>query len=493
MYRTGDLACWRPDGTLDFHGRCDHQVKVRGYRIELGEIEATVAKHPAIAQAAVAVRRDPHGDDSLVAYVVPRAGASVTVGELRAFLRAALPDYMVPAAVVPLDRLPMTPGGKVDRKQLCSPNSAQVSCIGFRPNTEHRIPNTDLERDLAAIWSEVLNVPSVGIDDDFFELGGHSYQAVVLLSRVQERLGHCLPLGTLFSAPTVEKLAAVLKKKLDVATAGSLVPVREGGGRPPVFLFAGVGGHVFTFYRFGRLLGPDQPAYGVKAIGVDGSAESPGSFEEIAARYAAEIAAARPDGPVVLGGYSIGALVAFELALQLQAAGRPVGPLIVFDGAAPDFPRLKPFPRRLLTHLDVLINGRGFRRWTYVRRQARPVEATAAALGRACILGGADDRGNGPAAAGRPKAGVGGPDSGPGPLSAAGEVRRWGASVQGDGPGSLGSGGLRRSAAGLGAVGDGAGGDTPSPRRPPGRLRPGEPGPDGGDVAGAAGGADAGG
>jgi thioesterase domain-containing protein len=167
----------------------------------------------------------------------------------------------------------------------------------------------------------------------------------------------------------VERLAAVLQTKLAAGTAGNLVPVRREGARPPVFLIAGVGGHTFAFHRFGRLLGPDQPAYGVNAIGVTGRTHCPDRFEEIAARYAEEIAAERPDGPVVLGGYSIGALVAFELALQLQAAGRAVGPLLVFDGPAPDYPRPRPLTQRLLIHLRILVTGRGVNRWTYLRER----------------------------------------------------------------------------------------------------------------------------
>jgi amino acid adenylation domain-containing protein len=366
MYRTGDLACWRPDGQLEFHGRCDHQVKIRGHRIELGEVEAVLTKHPAVAQAAAAARREPDGSDSLAAYVVAKPGRPPAGVDLRTFLRAALPEYMVPSAVVVLDRLPMTPGGKVDRAALPAVEVAHPR--GAHP-TPPAAPRNDIERDLAAIWADVLNVRPVGVRDDFFELGGHSYQAAVLLSRVQERLGHSLPLGALFAAPTVEKFAAVLQKKLEIGTAGDLVPLREDGHRPPLFLIAGIGGHVFTFHKFARLLGPDQPSYGVKAIGVDGSARTPDRIEDIAARYAEEIIEERPDGPVVLGGYSIGALVAFELALQLQAAGRQVGPLVVFDAAAPGYPRPKPLPRRLLIHLATLVTGHGVSRRAYFRER----------------------------------------------------------------------------------------------------------------------------
>ncbi len=365
MYRTGDLASWRADGQLEFHGRCDHQVKIRGHRIELGEVEAAVAKHPAVAQAVAAARRDPAGADSLAVYIVPRPGRPPTAEELRSFLRTALPEYMVPSTVALLERLPMTPGGKVDRLAL----PALESTTRGAHATPLATPRNDIERDLAAIWAEVLNLRLVGIREDFFELGGHSYQAAILLARVQERLGHSLPLGTLFAAPTVEKLAAVLQKRLEAGTAGDLVPLREEGNRPPLFLIAGIGGHVFTFHKFARLLGPDQPAYGVKAIGVDGSARTPDRIEDIAARYAEQIVAERPDGPIVLGGYSIGALVAFELAVQLQAAGRQVGPLIVFDAAAPGYPRPKPLPRRLVIHLSTLVSGRGIDRRAYLRER----------------------------------------------------------------------------------------------------------------------------
>ena len=177
---------------------------------------------------------------------------------------------------------------------------------------------------MAAIWADVLGVHPVGIRDDFFDLGGHSYQAAVLLTRVQERLGLSLPLGALFAAPTVETLAAVLQRKLEAGTAGSLVPLREEGSRPPVFLIAGIGGHVFTFHKFGRLLGPDQPAYGVKAIGVDGAARTPDRIEDIAARYAEEITAERPDGPIVLGGYSIGGASGVRVGFAVPG-GRPAG------------------------------------------------------------------------------------------------------------------------------------------------------------------------
>jgi thioesterase domain-containing protein len=223
-----------------------------------------------------------------------------------------------------------------------------------------------VERDLAAVWKDVLGVSSLSVTDNFFDLGGHSFLASVLMAQIRARLGHSLPLGMLFSAPTVEKLAAVLQQQLEAGTDGSLVPFREKGDRPPLFLIAGVGGHVFTFHKFARLLGDDQPVYGVKAIGVDGQCATPRRLEEIAAQYVQEILAVRPEGPYVLGGYSVGAVIALELALQLRAAGHTVEQLVVFDMVAPGYPQPLPITRRLLLHANNFLRLEAGQKRTYL-------------------------------------------------------------------------------------------------------------------------------
>jgi thioesterase domain-containing protein len=265
--------------------------------------------------------------------------------ELRNFLRPKLPEYMVPSYFVQLATLPLTPNGKIDRKALPAPE--QGPAAGKRAFVA---PRGDAERDLVPIWEEVLKVKPVGVTDDFFELGGHSFLAAVLVARIKERLGHTLSLGTLFQAPTIEKLAEVLERNLESGTDSSIVPLQEGGTRPPLFMIAGVGGHVFTFHKFARLIGGDQPVYGVKAIGVDGAREPPDSFEAIAAEYVKEITALRPQGPYILSGYSLGAVVAYELALQLRARGYKVPAVVAFDMYAPGYPPKLPFARRMLEH-----------------------------------------------------------------------------------------------------------------------------------------------
>lgn len=200
MYRTGDQARWRADGSLDYIGRADHQIKIRGFRIELGEIDAVLANHPHIEQAAVVVREDQPGDKRLAAYVV--ADAAIDTAELRRYMGASLPDYMVPSAFVEMDELPLTPNGKLDRKALPAPD--------FSTSVSDRAPRTPQEEILCDLFAEVLGLARVGIDDSFFELGGHSLLAARLMGRVREVMGAELGIAKLFDEPTVAGLAAHL-------------------------------------------------------------------------------------------------------------------------------------------------------------------------------------------------------------------------------------------------------------------------------------------
>ncbi|WP_435846318.1 condensation domain-containing protein, partial [Streptomyces griseofuscus] len=211
MYRTGDLVRWNTDGEIEYLGRVDDQVKVRGFRIELGEIESVLAGHPGVAQVAVVVREDRPGDKRLVGYVVPAAGAALEPGALRAFVGAAVPEYMVPSAVLVLDALPLTPNGKLDRRALPAPE--------FTADSEGRAPRTPQEEILCEVFAEVLGVERVSIDDNFFELGGHSLLATRLVSRVRSVLGVELGIRALFEAPSV----AGLVERLAGAGAGRAV------------------------------------------------------------------------------------------------------------------------------------------------------------------------------------------------------------------------------------------------------------------------------
>jgi amino acid adenylation domain-containing protein len=205
LYKTGDLARFRPDGNIEFLGRIDHQVKIRGFRVELGEIESTLSRHPAVQENVVLARADGHGERgaaSLVAYVVVRRGESPTDTELRNFLAEKLPEHMLPTTIVRLPTLPLTSNGKVDRRALPAPDSS-------RPNLEqvYIAPRTPVEETLATIWSQVLGVEKIGVQDNFFELGGHSLLATQVVSRVREAFQVEVPLPTLIETPTISGLA----------------------------------------------------------------------------------------------------------------------------------------------------------------------------------------------------------------------------------------------------------------------------------------------
>jgi amino acid adenylation domain-containing protein len=201
LYKTGDLVCYQPDGTIKYIGRLDHQVKVRGFRIELGEIEAVISQHPAVRETVVVVRLDKLGFQRLVAYIVPQLNQTLAVTELRRFLESNLPNYMVPTAFVMLEALPLTPNGKVDRQAL-----PEVDNIGSEQEETFVAPRTAAEEVVAGIWRQVLGFKEVGIHDNFFELGGHSLMVTQVTSRLRQVFQVELPLRRLFELPTVEGL-----------------------------------------------------------------------------------------------------------------------------------------------------------------------------------------------------------------------------------------------------------------------------------------------
>jgi amino acid adenylation domain-containing protein len=253
LYKTGDLARSRADGTLEYLGRVDDQVKVRGYRIELGEIEATLAGHPGVRSCTVVAREDTPGNKQLVAYVVRKEGASPDARALQAFAGERLPDYMVPALVAFLPVLPLTQNGKVDRKALPAP-VAERAPAGRGPG-----PRNPTETALAAIWSELLNVKEVGVDDDFFELGGHSLLVIRALTRIREVLGAELPAHALFEHPTVASLAAEIPGTPAPADGRPRLARRKEAGPAPAS-FAQE-----QFWFLAQLV-PGSPAYNISDV-----------------------------------------------------------------------------------------------------------------------------------------------------------------------------------------------------------------------------------
>jgi amino acid adenylation domain-containing protein len=330
LYRTGDLVRWLPDGSLDFLGRLDNQVKVRGFRIELGEIEAALSALPGVREAVAVVREDTPGDPRLVAYVTGTSAdtadaADAGVDALRRQLRERLPEFMIPAAFVPLPELPLTASGKVDRKALPKPDRG--------PSPGFVAPRTAVEEVLAEIWEELLGIERAGVHDNFFELGGHSLLAVLLMARIEKRLGTALPLATLFAAPTLESLAAALSQSGGQARRSPLVAIKPAGDLAPFFCVHPVGGNVFCYLDLARHLAPEQPFYALQSPGPGEGL--PASIEEMAARYLRELRRIQPAGPYRLGGWSMGGLVAFEMARQLEAEGQGVDLVALIDTLPP--------------------------------------------------------------------------------------------------------------------------------------------------------------
>ncbi|HEX8559851.1 MAG TPA: amino acid adenylation domain-containing protein, partial [Pyrinomonadaceae bacterium] len=323
LYRTGDYARYLPDGNLVFLGRRDAQLKIHGFRIEPGEIEAALEEHAAVSAAAVLAREDRPGEKRLVAYVLAKPGAALTGEELRAFSRQRLPEHMTPSAFVLLDEAPLTLNGKLDRAALPAPPQPRADGPGARV-----APRDLLESQLAGIWEELLNVEP-DVRDDFFELGGHSLLAVRLLGRVEQVTGKRLDVASLFRAPTVEGLALLLRGEAKALDPSPLVALQPRGSLRPVFFVHPAGGGVFSYLALARRLGAERPFYGLEATGTEGG------IELMAAAYAEAVRAADPAGPYLLGGWSTGGVVAFEVARQLQARGAEVALVVLLDSAAP--------------------------------------------------------------------------------------------------------------------------------------------------------------
>jgi amino acid adenylation domain-containing protein len=323
LYRTGDLARALPDGTLEFIGRTDQQVKLRGFRIELGEVEAALGGHPGVAQLAVLALGEMTEDNRLVAYLTASRKGRPSRSELRAFLRKHLPEYMIPSLFVWLDRLPITSNGKLDRRALAAMKISLEQQEGtYAP------PQTPTEKALAVIWGELLQQPRVDRDDNFFEIGGHSILAARMFAKIRTRLGKSLPLGILFRGPTLRALAAMVDRAESVSL---VVEIQPGGAKLPVFLVHGGNGGVFIFRALATHMGRERTVYGIEAPWLTQRPDRHWSMEELAAFYLQEIRGVQPHGPYHLGGYSLGGCIAFEMAQQLRQQGEEVASLLMLD------------------------------------------------------------------------------------------------------------------------------------------------------------------
>jgi thioesterase domain-containing protein/acyl carrier protein len=341
MYCTGDLARWLPNGNIECLGRNDNQVKIRGFRIELGEIEARLAEHPEVREAVVLAREDTAGEKRLVAYVVPERESEesnngsgrvgLQMSELREHLLGKLPEYMAPTAYVQLKRIPLTPNGKIDRKSLPEPDKdiREQEYVG---------PQDATQETLCRLWQEVLRRERVGIHDNFFMIGGHSLLAVQVISRIKSAFAIEMPLSVIFVAPTVARMAkeiAALNGHEQPQSSPVLVSIQPQGSRAPFFCVHAVGGQVISYAELSQEMGLEQPFYGLQSPPANFSPESDISIEQMATLYNREIRSVQPVGPYLLSGWSMGGLVAWEMAQQLMKEGETISLLALIDTAPP--------------------------------------------------------------------------------------------------------------------------------------------------------------
>jgi amino acid adenylation domain-containing protein len=329
LYRTGDLGRYLPDGNIEFLGREDFQVKVRGYRIELGEIEAALLRCPGVHAAEVTAIGEPQAAKRLVGYVVTDHDACDTETDLEKVLRHQLPEYLIPQHLVVLDELPLSANGKIDRAALPAPDARTGA------GDAGVAPRDDLERRLADIWEELFDARPISVSASFFDLGGDSMLAVRLMARIQRELGRSLPVSTLFSRPSIELLAGTLREA-GAALASrreALVPIRTQGTQPPLFLVHPVGGDVLCYAELVSQLDKAQPCYGLQVP------DTPlATVAELAAYYIQAMRTAAPSGPYRLGGWSMGGVIALEMAGQLARAGEPVDLVAAVDLLEPPGP-----------------------------------------------------------------------------------------------------------------------------------------------------------
>jgi amino acid adenylation domain-containing protein len=359
LYRTGDLVRYLADGNVEFVGRVDDQLKIRGFRVEPGEVEAALREHPAVAAAVVVASEREMGHRQLVAYAVASTTARPPKGDLQDFLRTRLPAYLVPADVVWLDALPLSQNGKLDRAALRDAEEP-------REKATYVAPTSSMERVQAAIWTDVLGIERVGIDDNFFDLGGDSLLAALLFARTARQTGRDIPLSILFRNPTIREVAKAIEQD-DAREETSMVPLHPAGSRPPLILGHGVSGLLFRYTPLLRRLDPEQPVYGLcpteSMVGGRGRLR----IEDLAQHYVQDILRRQPAGPYCLGGFCFGGVLVIEVAHQLESLGRTVATVVLFDAEPSSSPPVSK-PRREVAQLAALLRHEESAR-TYLQRR----------------------------------------------------------------------------------------------------------------------------
>lgn len=337
-YLTGDLGQVNADGLLVHLGRKDFQVKIRGYRVEIPEVEMALSKLPGVAEAVAGAPEISEGHRQLVAYLVMERDKAPSIRDYRTQLAEWLPDYAIPTRFEFLRTLPKTLNGKLDRRALPVPRPTRITSL-----EEFVAPETAKEKLLASLFEEVLGIQPVGATDNFFELGGHSLLVARVAGRIEEEIKQPCPLSLLLAAPTARQLAERLAVETNGGHRRSPMPIQKSGRKTPLFCVPGGGGTSVEFQKLAWYLGDDQPVYGLDPQGVDGRDTPDTTIEAMAERYVNEMKTVQPRGPYLLLGFSMGGMVAFEMAHLLSASGEQAAFVGLIDTY---FPESLPHPVR---------------------------------------------------------------------------------------------------------------------------------------------------
>ena len=320
VFRTGDLGRFL-DGEMLLHlGRNENQIKIRGARIDPAEVEYYLRQQPEIDQCVVMTATS--GDQPLlVAYLTSKGADKPSSSTLRQRLAEVLPRFMLPSKFVWLDQWQLL-NGKIDRRAL--------KAVDLESTSSYTAPQSTCECQLVEIWQRALGQDRIGVRDSFVELGGDSLSAVQVVLQIEEIFECRLPVAILFQLPTIESLARYITQEGFVKPLPSLIPLQPSGSKPPLYIVHGWGGDVYFFHELAELL-LDQPVFGIQAAGLDGKTQRHIRIEDMATHYIAEIRAFQPTGPYNLAGYSLGSLIAFEIAQQLAEAGEQISFLGLLD------------------------------------------------------------------------------------------------------------------------------------------------------------------
>jgi amino acid adenylation domain-containing protein len=326
VYKTGDHACFNTDGTIQFQGRIDNQVKVKGgYRVELSEIEVVISNVEGVSQVKAIVREDRPTLKKIVAYVIVN-NKQLSEKDLKQKVDAQLPAYMAPDAYVIMDIFPYTVSGKIDTMALPAPEKTAAIT-----NPDKEQPTGAVEHYLITLWEDILNVKGISVNDDFFYLGGSSLMAIEMIARIEREQNLELSIASVYDFKTIKKLARLIAGDETPPEFSPLVAIKATGNRPPVYFISGDNLNVINFNGIVKYINEQQPAYGLQPKGVDGKSQPLESIEDIAKFYVDAIVGQDPIGPYAIVGYSFGGYVAFEMAMQLKKQHKAVKLLGMID------------------------------------------------------------------------------------------------------------------------------------------------------------------